>query len=141
MRYNLSCVILGLLLCTLHAAGQTRRDVQIVVDSIPRECVVSIPSSTPPPGGWPMVIMFHGTTGDGEKFYSISGWKEKGAAENFVTVFPSSLAYRFYDDTVGTQIARVTKWNCGESVEKLVAGQTMKDDVRFVRIMLDTIAA
>ncbi|MBI5645664.1 MAG: hypothetical protein HY962_01930 [Ignavibacteriae bacterium] len=137
MKYT----VLLLMIATSIAAAQTRRDVQIVVDSIPRDFIVSIPSSTPPPGGWPIVVMFHGTTGDGEKFYNISGWKEKGAAENFVTVFPSSLAYRFYDDTVGTQIARVTKWNCGESLEKLVADQTMKDDVRFVRIMIDTIVA
>ena len=28
----------------------------------------------------PVAFMFHGTGGDGEKFYNISGWKEKADA-------------------------------------------------------------
>lgn len=37
--------------------------------------------------------MLHGTSGDGLKFYNISGWKELVEEENFITVFPSALSW------------------------------------------------
>ena len=125
--------------CAASAGAQTRHDITMTVDSVPRQFILSRPGGTPPATGYPIVFMFHGTSGDGEKFYNISGWKEVGQAENFLTVFPSSLEYRFYDDSGKT--TRTTKWKNAEAEEILVPGQYMKDDVHFVRTMIDTIAS
>jgi len=119
--------------------AQTRIDATMTVDSVEREFIVVRPSGAVPPGGYPVVFMFHGTSGDGERFYNISGWKEKGEAEKFITVFPSSLAYCFLNDS-GRQVP-TTKWANGDAEEKKCPGVVLKDDVRFVRRMVDTITA
>ena len=128
------------LLCILAPVlyGQSRFDVTMTVDSVPRQFIVVKPSGVPPSEGYPIVFMFHGTSGDGEKFYNISGWKEKGEAEKFISVFPSSLEYCVTDS--GRQ-HRTTKWHTGELEELACPGQYLKDDVAFVRKMIDTIRA
>jgi polyhydroxybutyrate depolymerase len=81
--------------------------------------------------------MLHGTSGDGEKFYNISGWKEKGETEKFITVFPSSLRYCVTEDSAAPHMT--TKWNNGDLQSVACAGQTFKDDVKFFRMMVDTL--
>ncbi len=56
----------------------------------------------------PVVFMFHGTSGDGLKFYNISQWKEKALEEGFIAVFPSSLAYRICEEGRAPRVT--TKW-------------------------------
>lgn len=73
--------------CLFQVYSQRRFDVQFPVDGRMRESIIVIPSSAPPPGGYPIVFMLHGTNQDGEYFYDISGWKELGEQENFITVF------------------------------------------------------
>lgn len=46
----------------------------------------------------PVVFMLHGTSGDGQKFYAISGWKEKADAEGMIVVFPDALTHCFFED-------------------------------------------
>jgi polyhydroxybutyrate depolymerase len=125
--------------CISFAAAQTRINVTMEVDSVPRQFILSKPSGAPPATGYPIVFMFHGTSGDGEKFYNISGWKELGEAEGFISVFPSSLEYRFFNDS-GVAV-KTSKWKNAEALDVLAPGQYMKDDVRFVRTMIDTIAS
>jgi polyhydroxybutyrate depolymerase len=128
---------LALVLCASLSFAQTRINAKIEVDSVEREFIVVVPSGTAPVGGYPMVFMFHGTSGDGEKFYNISGWKEKGEAEKIVTVFPSSLRYCVTEDSAAPHMT--TKWNNGDLQIVACPGQTLKDDVKFVRMMVDTI--
>lgn len=89
-----------LTLFVLHASipVQTRFDVTMTVESVERQFIVVRPSAPTPAGGYPVVFMFHGTSGDGERFYNISGWKEKGEREGFVTNFPSSWEHCFLND-------------------------------------------
>jgi len=67
----------------------------------------------------PVVFMIHGTSGSGEKFYNISGWREKADAEGFIAVFPSALSYCLgddedYDHVVEADEFKVTtKWAAG----------------------------
>ncbi len=136
MKYLLPLLFV---LAGVAAYGQTRFDVVMTVDGAERQCIVVRPSGNAPPAGYPVVFMFHGTSGDGEKFYNISGWKEKGEAEKIVTVFPSSLRYCFTDDFDSTKHATTTKWNCGESQQKKCDGVVMKDDIAFVRAIVDTV--
>ena len=124
-------------LTTSTALAQQRHDMVMMVDSVPREFIVVRPSGAVPAGGYPIVFMFHGSSGNGGQFYNISGWKEKGEEEKFITVFPSSLEYCLLDS--GRPQHRTTKWNTGELEEEGCPGQLYKDDVHFVRMMLDTI--
>jgi polyhydroxybutyrate depolymerase len=133
--YGLFCIALSAI-----AISQTRTDVTMIVDSVQREFIVVAPSHAPPAGGYPIVMMLHGTTGDGQKFYNISRWKEKGEEENFVTVFPSSLSYCFYRNGQSGPTHNVTKWKNGNAVFLSCPGVWMKDDVKFLRTMIDTIA-
>jgi polyhydroxybutyrate depolymerase len=130
------CPLLFLLASALSLTAQSRHDVTMTVDGVERHFIVVRPSGAPPANGYPLVFMFHGTSGDGERFFNISGWKEVGEQETIVTVYPSSLEYCVNDDGV---IKRTTKWNNGDLQENACPGQEFKNDVTFVRRMLDTI--
>jgi polyhydroxybutyrate depolymerase len=108
----------------------------MTVDSVERQFIVVKPSGQAPPEGYPVVFMLHGSSGDGEKFYNISGWKEKGEEEKIITVFPSSLEWCIIDS--GKQ-KRTTKWVNGDLMMVACPGQNLKDDVKFFRMMVDTI--
>lgn len=136
MKRVLCALLLVVGVATLRA--QTRFDVTMTVDSVERQFILVRPGTPPPPRGYAVVFMFHGTSGDGERFYNNSGWKEKGESEGFVTVFPSSLEFCFLNDS-GRPV-RTTKWNNGNAQEEKCAGVEMKDDVHFVRRIVDTIS-
>lgn len=113
-----------------------RVDSKIIVNNQPREFITVKPSGLSPSGGYPMVFMLHGTSGDGEKFYNISGWKELGEKEKIVTVFPTALTYCWVEDGIQKN---TTKWSDSETFGKLCPGETPKDDISFFRKMIDTI--
>lgn len=46
----------------------------------------------------PVVFMLHGTSGDGQRFYEDSGWKEKADGEGMIVVFPDALVHCFHED-------------------------------------------
>ncbi|MBK9270069.1 MAG: T9SS type A sorting domain-containing protein [Saprospiraceae bacterium] len=117
-------------------SAQQRIDKTLYSESEKREYIVALPSDQAPIGGFPVVFMFHGTGGDGEKFYQISGWKENALANDFIAVFPSALRYCLIEDG---QQNRTTKWNCKDLSENLCSGQQMKDDVLFFEQMLDSL--
>lgn len=119
-------------------SAQIRSDIVMNVDSVSRQFIVMRPSGQTPSGGYPLVFMFHGTSQDGEKFYNDSQWKEKGETEKIITVFPTALRYCVDED--GSQ-RTTTKWHNGELEEIACPGQYLKDDVHFVRMMIDTIKA
>ncbi len=73
-------------------------------DGLTRRYVVSVPAAAAN-DDVPVVFMFHGSGGTGEKFYDTSGWKELGANEGFISVFPTGRTYKLTDGK--TQ----TKWN------------------------------
>lgn len=112
-----------------------RNDYTIVVDGVRREFVVYVPSSYDPAQPTPVVFMFHGTGGNGEKMYNITGWPRQAEEEGFLAVFPSSLSY-FIED----KGRRQTKSNSAGLIHAVRPGTELKDDVKFVREMLDLIA-
>lgn len=111
-----------------------RNDVTIEVQNAKRHFIVSIPKSYTGKEKVPVVFMFHGTSGTGEKFYNISGWKEKGEVEGFISIFPTALKY-CYIDSDGQQKNK-TKWNDGKLSSYVCSGVTPNDDVLFVREIL-----
>ncbi len=122
---------------TAQLVGQ-RFDVRFVFEGRQRECIIVKPSTPPPVGGYPVVFMLHGTSGDGEKFYNISGWKELGEQENFITVFPSSLSWCFVEDGIEKHN---TRWVNGNVTENPCSGppQNYIDDVKFLKRLVSMI--
>ena len=51
-----------------------------IIDGDTREYYVHVPAAYNGTAPAPVVFMLHGTSGDGENFYNISGWKELGEA-------------------------------------------------------------
>lgn len=46
----------------------------------------------------PVVFMLHGSSGDGQRFYEISGWKEKADSDGMIVVFPDALVHCYHED-------------------------------------------
>lgn len=134
-----SILSIALFLFLIKNSISQRFDVILNVDGTIREFIIVKPTTPPPNGGYPLVFMLHGTSGDGEKFYNISGWKEVGQKENLITVFPSSLRYCVYQPD--SSKIQITKWNNGDLQSFACPNQNFKDDVKFFRRMVDTILA
>jgi polyhydroxybutyrate depolymerase len=98
--------------CVTHGAVGLAYEVGVncrvvEVDGHPRRFIVYVPSTAPVTGPRaPVVFMFHGSTGTGEQFLRISGWREQADATGLVAVFPTGLRYRVLDSG-----RRSTKWN------------------------------
>ena len=93
---------------------------RLVVDGIEREFLIHVPQRVDGSTRVPVVIMIHGTSGSGGKFYSISGWVEKADATGFIAVFPSALSYCLGDDDDRDGVVEAdeykitTKWAAGQ---------------------------
>ena len=141
---NLSCkksLVILLIVTTFQlftAAQQKIREVTFV-DGENREYYVHIPASYDGLQAVPMVFMLHGTGGDGDVMYVNSGWVELAEKEGFIAVFPSSLRYKIFDHD-GNKTT--TKWNTTPDTEFIFQpGETGKDDIKFLRIVLSEVAA
>ena len=89
----------------------------VTVDGMVREFIVYVSQKARRDGHAPVVLMFHGTSGDGEKFYNISGWTQKSDTEGLIAVFPSALYSCFKEDengdgdfSDGEELKTTTKW-------------------------------
>jgi polyhydroxybutyrate depolymerase len=135
------------------------------VDGFGREFIVYVPEKARGDAPVPVVFMLHGTSGDGEKFFNISHWREKADAEGLIAVFPSALTYCLYEDENRDgdfddpgERKLTTKWASGKlgdpmvmplcsaaDLEKLtpdnrrLADHPVADDVAFFRFMLDAL--
>ena len=63
-----------------------RHDHVLAVDGVERRAAVHVGGGAAGRDA-PVVIMFHGTTGDGESVYDASGWREEAEAGGFIAVF------------------------------------------------------
>jgi polyhydroxybutyrate depolymerase len=129
---------------------------RLVVDGIEREFLIHVPRRVDGSARVPAVIMIHGTSGSGGKFYNISGWVEKADATGFIAVFPSALSYCLGDDDDRDGVVEAdeykitTKWAAGqlgtsvmplctdEQIARLppdrqaqIESRTVRDDVAF----------
>jgi poly(3-hydroxybutyrate) depolymerase len=128
-----------------YAVGTNCR--QVEVDGHPRRFVAYVPSTAPATGARrPVVFMFHGSSGSGEQFLRISGWREQADATGLVAVFPTGLRYRILEN------GRLsTKWNDGDLASKVDLEERPRgypedapfpaDDVGFVDAMLAELGA
>lgn len=134
---------------TIDVGGQERTFIVHVGANAPRDVPV------------PVVFMFHGTSGDGQRFYDNSGWRELADAEGFIAVFPDALRHCFYEDENGDgdfgdagELKITTKWSAGQfdsgtmplCTDDVVAGlpararntvdHPVADDIAFVDAMI-----
>lgn len=140
-----------------------RHDHVITVEELDREFIVYVPDLAEGAEPVPVVFMFHGTSGDGEKFYNISRWRELADAEGLIAVFPSALKYCFWDDENGDddfddpgELKTTTKWAAGklgdelplctaDEIAQLPANRRNRtehplvDDLLFVDAILETL--
>lgn len=123
-------VFVCLLFCNLSLEAQIKKVVMYPFEGHLREWIVSIPTSLPPAGGYPVVMMLHGTSGDKDVFYTAHGWKELGQQENFITIFPSALSWCFIEDG---DLKFNSKFVCGDLTEKVCPSDSadLVDDVLF----------
>ena len=68
----------------------------LTVDGVVREVVLHVPDSVNGSQDVPVVFMLHGTSGDGDKFYNISGWKEKAAAELETAIKDGAIGFKIF---------------------------------------------
>jgi len=107
-------------------------------ENVEREYVVHIPLTYDGSKAVPLVFMLHGTSGSGPEFYENIGWKELSEKENFIVVYPSSLRYKIIDEE-GPKVT--TKWNTPpDATFVLQAGEVGKDDIKFLRKVIDEIS-
>jgi polyhydroxybutyrate depolymerase len=97
-----------------------RHNHTVSVGGVTREFIVYVPKKAAGAAAVPVVVMIHGTTGDGDKFFNTSRWREKADAEGLIAVFPTALVHCFHDDVnhdgdFGDQGERqvTTKWSAG----------------------------
>jgi polyhydroxybutyrate depolymerase len=133
-----TALIVGTLIITLGSVAQIpignegKKDCSLIVEEIDRHFIVYKPTVNSS-DLLPVVFMFHGTSGNGERFYNISGWKEKADKEGFIAVFPSALRYRIVEEGI---IKNTTKWNDGRLSTIICEGELVKDDALFFREMV-----
>lgn len=115
-----------------YQIGKNRFVIDMNGDS--REYYVHVPEKYDKNGKTPVVFMLHGTSGDGEKFYNFSGWKEVGENENIITVYPSSWRHCIIEEG---RVKNTTKWNVYPGSFAYCAGETPRDDIQFLREIIN----
>ena len=115
----------------LYAQAGMKLRMTTLVEGENREYFLHIPSSYDGKTDVPLVFMLHGTGGDGEKMYDISGWAELAEKENFIAAFPSSMRYKIIDTD---SLKITTKWNTTPDAEwTFQPGEVGKDDIKFLK--------
>jgi poly(3-hydroxybutyrate) depolymerase len=113
---------------TAYAAGVNCRTLQH--DGHQRRYEVYVPANVR--RNAPVVFMFHGGSGNGERFLRISGWREQADARGLIAVFPTGERYRI------TENGRMsTRWNVFGIEDEIEEAETPPaDDVGFVDAIL-----
>ncbi len=149
---------------TSNAPG--RHDHSLTVDGQDRKTIVYVGAPAQQIDA-PVVLVLHGTSQDGEKFYADSRWREQADAVGLIAVFPTALQYCYKEDENGDgdfddpgELRVSTKWTNGklgqedgyplctpEELAKLPADRQalvdhpLLDDVAFIDAQLALLAS
>jgi len=121
-----ACAVLVAVAC---AAAATTVERTLAVAGRDRSYEVDVPAQAPPPGGWPVVLVFHGGGGNAASVRMQSRMSAKGAAEGFVAVYPQGS---------GGIAGKLKTWNAGTCCGW--AMQHHVDETAFVAALLDDLA-
>lgn len=117
------------------------------IDGYPRRYVVYVPNHPNVVAGndVPLVVMYHGSSQNGEHFYNESGWRQEADANGFVVAFPSGLNYELLTGQ------NQTKWNSYSLAPEINAAWKPvgypdgapwpADDSKFTDKLLDDVSA
>lgn len=121
---------------TIRATALTANHT-LTVDGFTRSFIVYAPAGVSTTQPLPVVIMLHGTSGNGQEFYNRSGWKEKCEAVKCIAVFPTAREVCYLEDGTAKSF---TKWTVS-SLVPCNASVVFADDVKFIRQMVADVAA
>lgn len=113
-----------------------RNDYILNVDNTPRDVIVYVPSGYDPSTATPVVVMIHGSNQSGNIMYENTGWVAKAEAENIIVAFPTGWKYPLIDEN-----GLHEKWNTPGTVSVVVPGTELKDDVKFIRTIIESLQA
>ena len=113
-----------------------RNDYTLDLENAPRQFIVYVPGSYNPSRLTPVVIMCHGSNQNGNLMYENTGWVAKAEQEGFIVVFPYSWKYFL---TTENRVSE--KWNTPALPEITEPGAQLKDDVQFIRLILEQVKA
>jgi polyhydroxybutyrate depolymerase len=113
-----------------------RNEYVIEVDNTPRRFIVYVPTGYDPSRPTPVVVMCHGSNQHPETMYENTGWVDKAEQETAIAVFPASWEYPLLDEPGVHE-----KWNTLALSQQVPPGTELKDDVKFMRLMLDQLKA
>lgn len=101
------------------------------------ECLVHVPRSYRPGQAMPLVLILHGSGGDGKRYLDHAGWAAQAEVGGFLAVAPDGLPARpgFKADLLRNP--RI--WNSGQHDADKERSQV--DDLAFFGALLDTVAA
>lgn len=111
-----------------------KNEYNIEIDGVERNFLIHVPEKYTGETEVPMVMMLHGSSGTGTRFYNISRWVEKADEEGFIAVFPTALAYKLKENNRVT-----TKWSSEGLTEQVEDGTEIKDDIPFIKGLVDLI--
>ncbi len=104
-----------------------------VMDGVKRNYLVHVPKSYNDDTPVPLLFMLHGSSGNGTKFYNISGWVQKSEEENFIAVFPTALKYPILEKNNRLN----TKWSADGLASQIPEGYPIKDDIPFFEELIN----
>ena len=118
----------------------------VIVDGYAREYFLYTPAGLPA-APVPLVVMHHGSSGNGAQFARSSGWREQADTHKFIAAFPTGLQYFVTDDGKNRWS---TKWNSLGLAEEIDATKRLADypasapwpadDVKFERQLIADVA-
>ena len=112
-----------------------RNDYTIIVDDTPREFILYVPSGYDPSRPTPIVLMLHGSNQHPNNMYENTSWVRKAEEENIIVVFPASWQYPLLEG------GGKEKWNTPSLTQVALPGTEFKDDVHFIRVLLEYLKA
>ena len=113
-----------------------RNEYTINVDDTPREFILYVPSGYDPNRPTPVVVMCHGSNQHPNNMYENTGWVNKAEQENIIIVFPGSWKYPLVSEPGVHE-----KWNTPGTAADVPPGTELKDDVKFMRVIIDDLNA
>ncbi|MEO9510939.1 MAG: hypothetical protein ABJN84_12750 [Flavobacteriaceae bacterium] len=100
-----------------------------------REYIGYIPFTYDETKEFPLLFQLHGSSGDGQKYYTISGWNELAEQHNLIAVYPTSYSYDLKLNGCGNDL--VTKWNNYNLPKEVCPNEILQDDTSFFNQIID----
>ncbi|MFP2995296.1 PHB depolymerase family esterase [Spongiivirga sp. MCCC 1A20706] len=149
MKYNLKMLVSVLLIsfssCNKddvsiinnHQTRGKRIDIITNHNGDQRSYIIYIPSTYNSTQQHPLVFQLHGGSGNGEKFYNISGWNEIAEQNRLIIIYPTSYAYDIKANGCGNNL--VNHWNNYNMPQQVCDPTILRDDTDFLNQIINEV--